>query len=179
MQRVLENLFPWAHARQRRVDDHKARNAVAVLRSEGIADHVADVVRNEGGSLDFECIEDTGDVVPLRFLVVTAGRLGGEPNSAQIGNDDGVIARQVFGERHPHVTGLAISVQEDNRTARAADTHIQFRAIRCDLSRAEPLGISEALCPRRPLRSQIVPASKGTTVCVRSASAHVLSKPVK
>jgi hypothetical protein len=34
---------------------------------------------------------------------------------------------------HPHVTGLAISVQQHHRWTRAADTHIKFRAVRRDL----------------------------------------------
>jgi len=92
------------------VDHHKTGHAAAVLRGEGVADHVADVVSDEGGSLHLERIEDTCNVAGLRFFVVATGRLGGEPHAAQVGNDHGVIARQVVGKRHPHVAGLAIAV---------------------------------------------------------------------
>jgi hypothetical protein len=93
-------------------------------------DHVADVVCNERSALDFENIEDACNVAALRFLVVAAGRLGREPHSAQVGNDHRVIGRQIFGKRHPHITGLAISVQQHYRWTRAADTHIKLRDAR-------------------------------------------------
>ena len=142
--------FSSHYARQRRVDRHKTGHAVAVLRGEGVADHVADVVGDEGGSLDLERIENACNVAGLRFLVVAAGRLGGEPHAAQVGNDHRVIARQVFGKRNPHVASLAIAVPKNDPGSPAADAHIELSAVRRDLPRAERLGVSEGVCTRSP-----------------------------
>ena len=106
---------------------------------------------DEGGSLDLERIENACNVAALRFLVVAAGRLGGEPHAAQVGNDHRVIARQVFGKRHPHVAGLAIAVQQNDRGSRAADAHIELSAVRRDLPRAERLGVSEGRVHAQPV----------------------------
>jgi hypothetical protein len=135
---------------QHSIDHHETRNAATVLRSEGVADHVADVVGDESRALDFEGIEDAGNVAALRFLVVAAGRLGREPHSAQVGNNHRVVGRQVLGKRHPHVAGLAISVQQHHCWTRAADTHIKLRPIRRDVSRAERLGVGEGRRTRDP-----------------------------
>src|SRR5215831_6414881 len=49
---VLEDLFPWPDAREWRVDERKAHDTWRIQGSEGIADHVADIVRHEIGALD-------------------------------------------------------------------------------------------------------------------------------
>ena len=46
------------HARQWRVDHHKAGHTVAVLRDEGVADHVANVGGDECCSLELERIKN-------------------------------------------------------------------------------------------------------------------------
>jgi hypothetical protein len=77
----------------------------------------------------------------MRFLVVAAGRRGGKPRAAQVGSDHRAIARK----RRPHVAGLAMAVQQGSS---AADAHIELSAVRCDLPRAECLGVSEGVCTR-------------------------------
>ena len=116
---------------------------MAVLRGEGVADHVTDVVGDECYALDLERIENAGDVVALRFLVVAAGRLGREAHAAQIGNYHRAIALQVVGQRHPHVAGLAIAVQQHDRGSRATDAHMKLRTVRRDLPRVERLGVGK------------------------------------
>jgi hypothetical protein len=104
---------------------------VAVLRGEGVANHVTDVVSDECCALDLERIEDARDVAALRFLVVAAGGLGREAHTAQIGNDHRAIAHQIVGQRHPHVAGLAIAVQRHDCRSRATDAHMMPLAAIC------------------------------------------------
>src|SRR5438045_9736670 len=46
-ERVFEDFLPWSDARQRRIHQNKPRDPAWVLRCEGIADHIADVVGDE------------------------------------------------------------------------------------------------------------------------------------
>ena len=78
-QRVLEDLLPRPDAGQRRIDQHEARDPLRMLRREGVADHVADVVRDEVGALDLQRIEHAGDVAGLRLLVEAASGLDESP----------------------------------------------------------------------------------------------------
>src|SRR5262245_15589372 len=77
-QRVLEDVLPGADAGYRRVDERESSHARWILCRKRVADHVADVVGDEGGASDLEVVEDAGDVMRLRLLVEAAGRLGGE-----------------------------------------------------------------------------------------------------
>ena len=63
-----------------------------ILRREGVADHVADIVRNEIGALNAECIQHAGDIPALGLLVVTALGTRGEPHSPQVGRHYRMIA---------------------------------------------------------------------------------------
>ena len=67
-QRVLEDFLPRAHARQRGVDEDKARHAVAMLRGEGVTHHVADVVGHQRCGFDVKRVQYAGNVAALRFL---------------------------------------------------------------------------------------------------------------
>ena len=86
--------------------------------------------------------------VTLSFLVIAAGRLGRESHAAQIGNDHRVIAYQIVGKRHPHVAGLAISMQQHDPGSRAALAHTEFRRVRRQLPCAERLGVCESRASR-------------------------------
>src|SRR4030095_10709748 len=70
--RVLENLFPWADSRNRRVDKHETLHTFRMKRSKGKPDHVADVVRDEVYTIYLQCIEHARDVARLRLLVESA-----------------------------------------------------------------------------------------------------------
>jgi hypothetical protein len=50
--RAADDFVPGANSRQRRVDHDPAHNARGKLRSKRIADHIADIVRNECGLFD-------------------------------------------------------------------------------------------------------------------------------
>jgi hypothetical protein len=128
-QRVFQDLVPRPDAGDGGIDQHEACDACGIERGEGIADHVADVVGHEVGALDLELIENTGHIERLRLLVETAGRLGRQAQSAQIGDQDGMIAREVGGHRRPHVAGLAITVQQNDGRPRSARAHVDRGAI--------------------------------------------------
>src|SRR5208283_3302493 len=104
-----------------------------------------DVVGNQRGGFDLKDIEYARNVAALCFLVVTAGRLVGESHSAQVWSDNRVVGLQRFGERRPHVSRLAITVQQNDGRARAANAGIKVRPVRRDLSLPKGLGKSEAL----------------------------------
>ena len=78
-QRVLEDLLPRPDAWHRRIDQDEARDSLGILRGKGIADHVADIVRDEVGSVDLQCIEHAGHVAGLRLLVEASGGLAERP----------------------------------------------------------------------------------------------------
>ena len=50
--RALDDLVPWPDTRERSVHQDETADAVGVLRSEGIAHHVADVMRHKIGFVD-------------------------------------------------------------------------------------------------------------------------------
>jgi hypothetical protein len=55
-------LVPRPDAGQRRIDDNPLGDAVGILWSERVADHIADVVRHEISLLDVELVHHHGDV---------------------------------------------------------------------------------------------------------------------
>ena len=133
-------LVPVADARQRRVHHDPARDAARKLRRERVADHVADVVRDEIGLLDLQMIEHAGDVERLVLLRVARVRMRRKPHAAKIRRDDRVILHEHRGERRPHVAGIAEAVQQEDGRTLAADAHVQRRAVGRDLFGAEAIG---------------------------------------
>src|SRR5262249_54205819 len=87
-QRVFEGFFPWSDARQRRVNQSKQCDALRMQRGKRIADHVANVVGPQRGTLDLDVIKHTRHVTGLGLLIVAVGRFGGEPKPTQIWYDD-------------------------------------------------------------------------------------------
>jgi hypothetical protein len=59
-----------------------------------VADHIADVMSNEGGAIDLKLIENSRYVLTLRFLVVAARWPSGEP----IPRRSGILVASVSGE---------------------------------------------------------------------------------
>src|SRR5215467_7486862 len=110
-QGVLEDLFPWPDARERRVDERKAHDTCGMQRGKGIADHVADIVRHEIGALNAQLVEDASHISSLSLLVEAVAGLGGESHSAQVRNHDRVSARQVDRHWRPHVASLAVTMK--------------------------------------------------------------------
>jgi len=74
-QRIFQDFFPRSNAGQRRIQQSKSRYAVGMLRRESVANHVTNVVGDELRLFDFQRVENARDIIPLRFLVVTARRM--------------------------------------------------------------------------------------------------------
>ena len=61
---VVDHVLPMTEAGQRRVHHHPAGDAAAVLRREGVTDHVADIVRDQRDrGRDPELVKDRGDIL--------------------------------------------------------------------------------------------------------------------
>ncbi len=115
--RVAELRRPIADARQGRIDDDPARDAGGILRRQRIADHVADVVRDEIGLVDLQTVEHAGNVDRLVLLRVAGVGMRGEPHAAQIRHDHGVVGHQLPRNRRPHVAAIAETVKHQGATA--------------------------------------------------------------
>jgi hypothetical protein len=75
-QRVFEDLLPRPDAGQRCVDENEPRDAVGILRGKSIADHVADIMRDEVGSVDFQLVKHArhvADAEPRKRNVTCCG----------------------------------------------------------------------------------------------------------
>ena len=110
---------------------------VRVLGGKRIADHVADVVRDEVGFLDLQRVHHGGDVASLRLLVVAAFGMRRETHAAEIGNDHRMIASERRRDRRPHVAGVAKAVQKDDGGPVAAGAEVDRRAVRRDVLQAK------------------------------------------
>src|SRR5260370_25440608 len=66
---IFEDLFPWPDAGQWRIDWNEPRNAVRILRGKSVANHVANIMRDEVNSVDFQLIKHARHVAGLRLLV--------------------------------------------------------------------------------------------------------------
>ena len=131
-QRAADDVVPITDAGQRRIDHDPAGNAVAILRREGVAHHVADVVGDEVGFLDFQMVENARNVDGLIFLRVARVGMRGKPHAAQIRHDHGMIFHQLRRNRRPHVAGITKAVQQDHGGALSTDAYIKTRAVGLD-----------------------------------------------
>ena len=100
---------------------------------------------NESGVLDAKPIQDRRKIAGLSDLFVATFGMRRQTHAAQIRNNDGMILGEARCQRDPHVAGVTEAVQQDDRRAIAADTHILCTAGDRHLSRAETL---------RPRRAQ-------------------------
>jgi hypothetical protein len=129
-QRVIaDDVIPGADARQRRVDQDKLAHAIAMLGGKGVTDHVADIVGDKIDLADFQCVQDSVNVLALSLFVVPTGRPLGKAHAAKIRHDYGVIAHELCGQWRPHVAGLAVAVQQHHSRACAADPHVKLGAV--------------------------------------------------
>ena len=126
-----------ANSRQRRIDHDPARDTLGILCGQRVTHHVADVVGDEIGLLDFQMVHYSRDVGRLVYLCVARVGMCRETHAAQVGNDHGVILRQHRGDRSPHIAGIAKAVKHDDGRPMATDAHIQRRAIRGDVRGVE------------------------------------------
>ena len=130
--RTFQYFVPRPNTRQRRIDDSPAGNAIGVLRGKRVTDHVADIMRDEIGFLDVEPVHLAGDVLRLRFFVVTGVRIRRQTHAAQVGNDDCVVLRERRCQWRPHVAGIAEAVQHHYRGAFSSYSDVDDRSIRFD-----------------------------------------------
>ncbi|MGY3466491.1 hypothetical protein ACVW0I_003362 [Bradyrhizobium sp. LM6.11] len=91
-------------------------------------------------------VHHADDVVCLIDLLETSLCAGRKAHAPQIGHDHRVIARKVRRERPPHVSGLAIAMQQHDRRSRPADPDVEGRAIGRDL-----FGVEGVRKIRRPV----------------------------
>ena len=129
---TAHDVVPRANARQWGIDQDEFRDTVRVLSCKGVANHIADVMCDEVGFVDLQCIEYDGNIFGLGLLVVPTGWLRGEAHSAKVRNDDCVVMHQPSSECCPHITGLAITMEQNDCWAIAPCTDINLRAIRGD-----------------------------------------------
>src|SRR6516165_12109629 len=104
------------------VDQNPFRYTLGIKRCKGIADHIANVVSDEGDFLDSQLIEDCSHVPSLGGLFVTAFGMGRQAHATEIRNDDSFD--QCFGERYPQISGIAEAMQQEQRRALTADPNI-------------------------------------------------------
>ena len=83
-------------------------------------------------TFDLQSIEHACNVMRLRFLVVTAFGAGRQPYAAQIGCDDGVVAGEFRRQRPPHIAGLSIAMEQDDRWPLTTDTDMEGCAVCLD-----------------------------------------------
>jgi hypothetical protein len=119
-QGVFKDLVPWPDPGQRCVNENEPRDSSGILRSKRVTDHVADIMRNKIGSVDFQLVKHARHIACLRLFVEASRRLGGEAHSPQVRYDYGVVACKVKGHGCPHVTCLAIAVEQKDGWPRAA-----------------------------------------------------------
>ena len=139
-ERALQYFLPRSDPWQRCVHQGEPGYPVRALGGERVSDHIADVVGDEVHPFNSERIENASDILALRLLVVSTGGTNGEPHAAQVGGDNRVVVGKLRRQGCPHVAGLAIAVQQDDRRSLAADPHIQGRAIRLNVLGPEPSG---------------------------------------
>jgi hypothetical protein len=130
-----------------------------MLRGQREGDHIADVVRHDLGAINVQRVEQARHVLGLDALLVAARPDGGEAHAAQVGHDDRVVAGQIFGQRAPHVAGLAIAVQQQHGRAGAAGADMQRDAVGRDLPRLEAGG--EGMHLRQGRRGEKRQAAEG------------------
>ncbi len=114
---IFDDVVPWGDAGNGCVHDDEAVDFVGVEGGVGVGDHVADVVRDDGGVVEAEGGDDGADVGGLSFLVVASGWAGGAADAAEIGYDDRVSFDEFGGERSPGVACFCVAVDEDDDRA--------------------------------------------------------------
>jgi len=72
---AANDLVPRAYSGQRSIDNDPARHPRRKLCSQRIADHIADVMRDESGIRELQRVHHLRDIVGLRFLVVSVLRM--------------------------------------------------------------------------------------------------------
>jgi hypothetical protein len=100
------------------------------LSSQRIANHIADVMRDQVCLLNLECIHDTGNVDRLVLLGVAGIRVIGHTHAAQVGDDHGMVLGQNNCQGGPHITRKAEAMQQHHGWTLAADSDIEASAVR-------------------------------------------------
>ncbi len=69
---------------------------------------------DERDVLDADAVQNPDEIASLLDLAVATLRMGRQTHAAQVRDDHGVVLHQRFGEWHPHVTGIAKTMQQDH-----------------------------------------------------------------
>jgi hypothetical protein len=162
-----------ADPREWGVHHHPAGDPIRILRSEGIAHHIADIMGDKIGPLDLQLVENTRDTAGLGFLVIAIFGMRREPHSPQIRDDDRVIVHQTRRQGCPHVACVAEAVQHDDGRTSTSDPDVDGRAPGLNLIGVETgrERLNSCHVSSRPLGSAIV-----WRLQVDSAIAHAGSR---
>src|SRR5215469_16647577 len=121
---VFQLVVPMTDAGEGSVHHNPFRHLQGIKRRKGIADHIANVVSDEGDFLDSQFTEDCSHVPSLCGLFVTAFGMGRQAHATEIRNDDSVVFDQCLSERYPHISRVAETMQQEHRRALTADPNI-------------------------------------------------------
>jgi hypothetical protein len=109
---VLNDLLPRSDSGKRCVDGHEAGHPIRESYGESITNHISDVMGYKIGTRHSKSIHYACHIKALRLLVVPSRRLGRQPESAQIGHDDGMVCCKYGSQRNPHISGCTKAVQQ-------------------------------------------------------------------
>ncbi|MCY1170511.1 hypothetical protein D9M73_105860 [compost metagenome] len=168
-QRVLEDFLPRANAGHRRIHEHELRHTVGMPRGKRITDHVADIVRHDIGTRGTQHVHHADDIICLVRLFEPGVGPRGQAHAAQVGHDHRVIAGEIGGERHPHVAGVAIAVQQHDRRSRTTNADMQGGAVGRDVLLAEGCGEMRAALRERGAAREADQGCRGKGEAARGA----------
>ena len=120
---------PIADAGEEGVHQRDPGHLGRVLRGVGIGDHQPDIMSYDADTLVPEGRGEGANILRHGLLVVTACRLRGIPEAAQIGRDHHMRLGKLRDERTPHMTGLGVPVQEQHRIAFASNQVVHPDAV--------------------------------------------------
>ena len=126
---AFQYFVPRTNTRQWRIDDGPSGNAIRVLGGECVADHVADIMRDEISFLDIELVHHADNVLRLGFLVVTGVWIRRQTHATKVRNDDCVILRECRRQWSPHIAGIAEAVQHHDRRPFTTDPDVDRRPV--------------------------------------------------
>src|SRR5260370_25082567 len=111
--RILENLAPRINPRDRCVHNNQPLNLVGISRSVGVCDHIADVMGNNKCLVVSQRGDNGANILGLSLFVVTAGGLGGAPNTAQIRHNYRMVLHEICVPSSPRIAIFCVPMDED------------------------------------------------------------------